>query len=212
MARGEWAPPAVQGNFGSNSKEVEMTITHRAKGFSKHVYSFEKNECQSYNPKIACYRVCHRLTSAKQSPSGRVALPLCGQLASSHCGLVDTEYCSRVSNSLLGRTETGSGPSPLSVSSRPASPTAGRVGLTGKQRGYHSSGAHNTSGRFLLHCILDSKEGGSVKTGHQPQSLQLVGSTPTSQDGRYSHLKGATSLEQMARQVGPEGCLLHRDH
>ena len=34
--------PAVQGNFGSNSKEVERTITHRAEGSSKHVYSFEK--------------------------------------------------------------------------------------------------------------------------------------------------------------------------
>ena len=173
------------------------------------MYNFEKNECESYNAKIACYRVCHTSKSAKQSPGGGQASPLCGQLASSHCGPLGIEYCSGISNSLPGGTETGSDSSPLSVSSRSASPTAGRVGLTGKQRGYHSSGAHNTSGRFLLHRILGSKEGGSVETGHQPQSPQLVGSTTTFQDGGYSHLKRAASQERLASQVGPEGCLLH---
>ena len=186
-----------------------MTITHRAEGSNKRVYNFEKNECESYNAKIACYRVCHTSKSAKQSPGGGQASPLCGQLASSHYGPLGIEYCSGISNSLPGGTETGSDSSPLSVSSRSASPTAGRVGLTGKQRGYHSSGAYNTSGRFLLHRILGSKEGGSVETGHQSQSPQLVGSTTKFQDGGYSHLKRAASQERLASQVGPEGCLLH---
>ena len=116
MAKGEQTlqpsrerePPAVQGNFGSNSKEVQMTITHRAEGSSKRVYNFEKNECESYNAKIACYRVCHTSKSAKQSPSGRQASPLCGQLANSHCGPVGIEYCSGVFNSLPGGPKTGS--------------------------------------------------------------------------------------------------------
>ena len=130
-------------------------------------------------------------------------------LESSHCGLVGIEYCSGVSNSLPAGTETGSDSSPLSVSSRPASPPAGKVGLTGKQRGYHLSGAHNTGCRFLLYRILGSKEGGPVETGHEPLSPHLVGSTTTFLDGGYSHLKGAASSERLASQVGPEGCLLH---
>ena len=62
---------------------------------------------------------------------------------------------------------------------------------------------------FYSTVFLVPREGGSVETGHQPQSPQLVGSTTTFQDGGYSHLKRAASQERLASQVGPEGCLLH---
>ena len=71
----------------------------------------------------------------------------------------------------------------------------GRVGLTGKQRDYHLPGTYYTSDRFLLHCVLGSQEGGSVETGYKPQSPQLLGSTPTFQDGGYLDVKGGASPE-----------------
>ena len=48
-----------------------------------------------------------------------------------------------------------------------------------------------------------------MKIGHKPQSPQLVGSTPTLQNRRYSHIKRPASSERLASQVRIIECILH---
>ena len=117
-----------------------MTIRCRAEGSNRHMCNF-KYKYQPYNAEIACYGVFHGSKTPK-SLSGRQTLPLRGQLETPHCRPVSTECCLGVSNSLLRGTKTGSGSLPLSVPSRAASPTAGRVGLTSTQGSYLSPGAN----------------------------------------------------------------------
>ena len=137
-----------------NSKEIEMTI----KDGASHVHVSSLGiKSQSYISRTACYGVCHRSTTTKQSSSGRRAL--CRELESSHCRPVGTEYCSRVSDSILGGTKTGSGSSSLSVPRRPANPTARIVSLTGKQRGYQSPGTYYAAGFYSTVFLAPKKEG-----------------------------------------------------
>ena len=118
-----------------------MTIRCRTEGSNRHMCNF-KYKCQPYNAEIAYYGVFHGSKTAKQSPSARQTLPLQGQLETPHCRPVGTECCLGVSNSLPRGSKTGLGSSSLSVPSRAASPTAGRVGLTSMQGSYLSSGAN----------------------------------------------------------------------
>ena len=81
MARGkqtlqpsrERAPPAVQGNFGSNSKEIQVTITHRAEGSSKRVYNFEKMNVNHIMQKL-------HATGFATHQSLQSSLPVAGKL------------------------------------------------------------------------------------------------------------------------------------
>ena len=161
-----------------------MTIKDGAKGSSRHVHVSSLGiKSQSYISRTACCGVCHRSTTTKQSSSGR--RELCRELESSHCRLVGTEYCSRVSDSILGGTKTGSGSSSLSVPRRPANPIARIVSLTGKQRGYHSSGTYYAAGFYSTVFLAPKKEGRwrpainlkalNLNSWVQPQHIKIEG-------------------------------------
>ena len=49
-----------------------------------------------------------------------------------------------------------------------------------------------------------------METSDKAQSPQLVGLTPTFQDGRHLHLESLVGSERLAGQVGPGGYILHR--
>ena len=201
-----------------NLSRAEGSDCRRAKGsYICNAVNTKCVNCQSYNAKTACFGFHSGTKTCEQSTGGGKNVSLCHQLESNNPEQVGPSHGAGLPHSFQGGASSSARTSTMSVFRGTNEAFARRGNLLAGEGGSGDSGACCLGRRVLLDPLPGAQDGRSDEAGHKSKSIELLGSSPALQDGRYPYVSGYSSARRMACQTGSEGRLyftvpIHRDH